>query len=80
MTLDDIRNRLSDKYGNTHHFLGSIELQNRLVIRNPRTHRAVTVVRNENGLAISRRGSDGPETFTDPAHPDALQQIEDWLD
>jgi hypothetical protein len=79
MTLDAIRTHLSEKYGNTHHFLGSIELQNVLVIRNRETHRAITVVRKHGEFTISRGGLCEPETVIGPVRLDSLDQIDDWL-
>jgi hypothetical protein len=80
MTLEDIRTHLSGKYGNTHHFLGSIELQNVLVIRNPTTHRAITVVRRHGQLTVSRGDLSEPQTVIFPTRLDSLEQIDDWLD
>jgi hypothetical protein len=80
MTLEDIRNHLSQKYGNTHHFLGSVELQNLLIIRNPKTHRAITVVRKHGEIRISRGGLSEPEALIDATQIKSLQQIEAWLD
>ncbi len=80
MTLDEIRTHLSEKYSNTHYFLGSIELQNVLVIRNRKTHRAITVVRKHDDFTISRGDLSGLQTAIDSTQLDSLRQIDDWLD